>query len=156
MLSDASEIEKYIGLCKTKGEIHHRHSLNSRKWENILSFSSALVTASTSLTMPLLAINGESAINVAIAGNLFVFVGVIISALKTNYGFITLIYQHGHLSSEFSDLECDFRNFQRRHSVEAGHGHDDDLEKLILRYQAICSRSNIQGVKDCRWCCCYA
>jgi hypothetical protein len=149
MLNEIEEVNKYIELCHNKSKHHYKNSLNSRKWDNILNFTSVLIVATTSLTMPLLAINGETAINVAISGNTFAFLGVIVNALKTNYGFITLIYQHSHLSSEFNELESDFRNFQRKTYD------NDELEKLILKFQAVNSRSNIQNVKDCHFCCCF-
>lgn len=148
MLSEITEVEKFIKLCKEKSQSHYINSLRSRKWQNILDFCSNLVVATTSLTMPLLALNGEAAMTVAITGNIFAFAGVIINALKNNYGFNTLVYQHGNLSAEFYDLENEFRNFQRKTY------NNDDLEKLILKFQAINGKSNIQGVKECKLCCC--
>lgn len=145
-----SDLEKFIKLCSTKSKTHLRNSLNSRKWKNAMEICSAFIAATTSLTMPILAITGSDSITVAVVGNVFVFCNVIIGALKQNYGFITLDYQHNHLSSEFGDLKNEFRNFQRR-----GHS-EEELEKLIIKFQGINSRSNIQSVKDCHfYFCCY-
>lgn len=152
-----TDVEKFIDLCNSKSEKHYKNSLNSRKWKNALDFSSSLVAATTSLTMPILAITGSDSITVAVVGNCFVFCNVIISTLKTTYGFVTLEYIHSHLSTEFSDMGNEFRTFQRRSSnVESRYHNDNELEKLIIKFQGICSRSNIQTVKDCHICCCYS
>ena len=157
MINEQDDIDKFIELCHNKSNKHLKNSLNSRKWKNTLEMVSAFIAATTSLVMPLLAINGSDSITVAITGNCFVFCNVIIGALKQNYGFITLDYMHSHLSSEFADLENEFRNFQRRHSTnyESMEPMANELEKLIIKFQGISSRSNIQNVKDCHLCCCY-
>lgn len=151
MINEITEVEKFINMCHNKSKHHYKNSLSSRKWENILNFTNTLVVATGSLVIPLLAVNDISSINVSIASNIFIFLGVIISSLKSNYGFITLTYQHTHLSNEFADLENEFHNFQRRNYD------NNELEKLILQFQSINSRSNIQSVKDCSpyICCCY-
>lgn len=149
------EVEELIKSCDLKAQKHMKNSLNARKWRNFLEFGTSLVAASASLTMPLLAITGSDALAVAICGNLFVFVNVIIGALKQTFGFITLDYMHGNLSNEFSAMEAELRAFQRRRDVEAGINDELELEKLIARFHGIQARSNIQSIRDCPTCCCF-
>ena len=81
------------------------------------------------------------------------------SSFKNIYGFITLEYIHSHLSSEFSGIESEFRLLQRNisHYDQANNysirTNEDSLEKLIIKFQGINSRSNVQNVKDCAVCC---
>lgn len=157
VIINEDEVAKYIEACHSRAEKHFRNSINARKWHRLLEFTGSFVAAAMSLTLPLLAVTNSDAITVAIVGNSYVFAGVVLTALQKTYGFNTLEIIHNHLSSEFSDLESEFRNLQRRHSVtnDLEHGRDDEIEKLIVKYQGICSKSNIQGIKDCHWCCCY-
>jgi len=155
MLQETTEVEKFIELANAKSKKHYQNSLNSRKWKNLMDFTSAFLSASASLSLPILAVTGSNPISIAIVGNSFVFFNVIVNTLKNVYGFVTLEFIHGHLSSEFNDIENEFRTFQRRQSnIESRHFNDDDLEKLIIKFQGICSRSNVQNIKECKICCC--
>jgi len=154
MLNEYQEVEKYIELSHNKSKKHSQNSHNSRKWNKFLEFTSALIAATGSLTMPLLSINGSDSITIAVVGNIFIFLGVITNTLAKVFGFITLEYIHGNLSNEFSDLETEFRNLQRRSTLGQNYS-DDDIEKLIIKFQSISARSNVQTVKNCNFCCCY-
>ena len=153
MLNEYQEIEKYIENCNMKSKKHHTNSLNSRKWKNSLEFFGGFIASTASLTMPLLSLSGSDSMTIAIVGNAFIFCGTTLNILSKVFGFAVLEHIHGHLSNEFSDLESEFANAQRRNSV--GNYNNDDMEKLIIRYQSICSRANVQGVKECNFCCCY-
>ena len=155
MIQETDEVGKYIDLCHERALKHFRNSTNARKWHKTLEFTGSFVAAAMSLTLPLMALNNSDAMTVAAVGNSYIFVGVILTALQKTYGFNTLEIIHSHLSSEFSDLESEFRNYRRRNSVEHGNN-DHDLEKLIVKFQGISSKSNIQNVKDCHlYFCCY-
>ena len=151
MMIENTEIEKYAEMSHNNCKKHFKNSINARRWKNTLDFAASFISATVSLVMPLLALSGSDSMTIAIVGNCFVFSNVIIAALQKTYGFVTLEFIHGHLSTEFSQIESEFRNCQRRNST----GEYNDVEKLIIKFQGICARSNIQGVKDCNLCCCH-
>lgn len=144
------DISNYEKLCSERSNFHARNSFSAKRWDNFLSITGIILSASASLVVPLMVVYELNIVAIAIASNVFTFLLAVTSSLKNNFNFSLLHHQHSNVSEDFKVLESEFFMLSRKsHSLE-------ELEKLIIKYQGINQRSNIQPVKNCNvFCCCF-
>lgn len=143
------DLERYEKLCNDKAEHHLRNGLSAKRWDNFLVIAGIFFAASAQLVIPLMVVVDSSTLNIAIASGVLTFAMTLVTSMKNAFNFSLLNYQHLHLSEEFKALGCEFNMLSRKyHDVE-------NLELLVAKYGGITQRAGIQGVRECRWLCCF-
>lgn len=143
------DLEHYEKLCNERAEHHLRNGLSAKRWDNSLVIAGIFFAASAQLVIPLMVMVDSSSLNIAIASGVLTFAMTLVTSMKNAFNFSLLHYQHLHLSAEFRELGAEFNMLSRKyHDVE-------DLELLAAKYSGIAQRAGIQGVRECRWLCCF-